>query len=445
MMNLMPTRQKKYYSLVIPFIFSIGVAALFYPGFMSYDTLHALSGARKGVTDSAWPPMVSYIWRVVDLVSLNPSAMHFSQVFLLIFSIFFVVYFFTKKIRYATVFLFIYLCVPVILGTVAVIWKDVLMAAFLLAGFAVILSMKTVTNKRRFILLSLLAVLLIFLGVCSRHNAIAGAVPLIFYLAWVVCSPRFNRPLHLWLSVVILSLMLIGLIFSAKTLLDNYSLPSFNKFDNSKDVFIKPVRVLDVAGASLCVGSNLFGDMAADLSLTEIRSLYDPRHINLSAGLLSRVGVDSRINKIWLDVAIHHPICFFNNKFQLTKYMLGANYGPQFIITAPSVDSNEYGYSLPKSPLRDDAVAYIGRAANLPFLRPWFLYLISVIMFICLIWRRALKIEYSIMFLSAVLYFAGLVALGNAADARLPFYTTTLVLIFTFISIFELKKMCKRN
>lgn len=84
----MPAVSSTVYSLAIPLLFSLGVAALFYPGFMSYDTLHALRSARNGVIDSMWPPMVSYVWRVVDLVSSNPSAMHFSQVFLLLFSIF---------------------------------------------------------------------------------------------------------------------------------------------------------------------------------------------------------------------------------------------------------------------------------------------------------------------------------------------------------------------
>lgn len=439
----MSVARERIYLFVIPLFVSIGIAALFYPGFMSYDTLHALRSARNGVTDSMWPPMVSYVWRAVDLVSLNPSAMHFSQVFLLLFSIFFVVFFFTKKLSYATVFLFVYLSIPAVLGTVAVIWKDVLLAAFFLAGFAVIVSMRSVVNRWWFIFLSLLAVFLIFLGVCSRHNAITGAVPLIFYLALVVCSRVLKPSLRLWLCVVLFGMALTGAIFVAKIQLDNYSLPNLVKMNSSNDVFIQSVRVLDVAGASLCVGDNLFADMAPNLSLAEIGSLYDPRHGNLSLGLLSRVGIDSRIDKIWLSVAIHHPICFFNNKFQLTKYMIGANKGAQFLITAPSVDSNEFGYSLPESSLRNASVAYIIHASHLPFFKPWFLYLISIGVFIYMVWMRALTAVFLTIFLSAIFYFAGLVAFGGAADARLLFYTTTALSMFTFISILEFKKRHK--
>lgn len=436
----MKVEKNRTYLLAIPLLVSLGVAALFYPGFMSYDTLHALRSARNGVTDSMWPPMVSYVWRAVDLVSVNPSAMHFSQVFLLLFSIFFIVFTFTKKIRYAAAFLLIYLTIPSVLGTVAVIWKDVLMAAFFLAGFVVIASMRHVTNRWGFILLLLLATFLIFLGVCSRHNAITGAVPLLFYLALIMCSRVLKSPSRLWLAVFFLGSTLTGAVFLTKIQLDNYSLPGFEKLRNSNDFFVRAVRVFDVAGASLCVGSNLFADMAPNLSLAEIRSGYDPRHINLSKGLLDKVGVDSRIDKVWLNVAVHHPVCFFSHKFHLTKYLIGANKGVQFLITAPSIDKNEYGYLLPESSIRDSTVAYIVHASALPFFKPWFLYLLSIGSLVYLVWARALTAGHSTIFLSAIFYLGGLVIFGNAADARLLFYTTTALSMFTFISILEPKK-----
>jgi hypothetical protein len=90
-----------------------------------------------------------------------------------------------------------------------------------------------------------------------------------------------ERPIHLWLAVIFLGSVLTSTVFITKILLDNYSLPNFERLSNSSDIIIRSVRVLDVAGASLCVGSNLFADVAPNLSLAEIRSVYDPRHANL--------------------------------------------------------------------------------------------------------------------------------------------------------------------
>jgi hypothetical protein len=429
--------------LVIPFLMSLGVAALFYPGFMSYDTLHALRSARSGVTDSMWPPMVSYVWRAVDSVSTNPSAMHFSQVFLLLFSIFFIIFAFTKKIKYATIFLLIYLAIPTVLGTVAVIWKDVLMAAFFLSGFAVIVFMTQVKNTWCFILLSVLATFLIFLGVCSRHNGITGAVPLLFYLALIICSRVLKSPSRKWLAVIFLGSTLTFSVFLTKVQLDNYSIPSFEKLNTSNDLFIRSVRILDLAGASVCAGSNLFGDIAPNLSLNEIMSGYDPRHVNLSKDLLDKIVIDSKIDKVWMSVAIHHPFCFFSNKFHLTKFMIGANKGVPFIITAPSVDQNEFGYFLLESPIRDLAVTYIINASELLFLKTWFIYILSMVSLIFLICTKALTAGHLTIFSSAIFYFGGLVIFGNAADARLLFYTTTALLMLVFISIFEPQKILR--
>jgi len=269
------------------------------------------------------------------------------------------------------------------------------MAAFFLAGFAAIVPMRNAISRWKFIFLSLLSTFLIFLGVCSRHNAITGAVPLLFYLALIMCSRVRKSASRSWLAVFFLGSTLTGTVFLAKTQLDHYSLPGFEKLHNSNDFFVRAVRVFDVAGASLCVGSNLFADKAPNLSLAETKSGYDPRHINLSKGLLDRVGVDSIIDKVWLNVAINHPICFFSHKFRLTHYMIGANKGIQFLITAPSVDKNEYGYLLPESSIRDSTVTYIVHASKLPFFKPWFLYLLSIGSLVYLVWAKALTAGHS--------------------------------------------------
>ncbi len=447
------SRLKKIKLLGIPFLFSVAIAALFYPGFMSYDTLHALQGARDGVTDSMWPPMVSYVWRVVDLVSDNPSAMHFSQVFLLLLSVFYIVFMFTKKISHALMFMLLYLSLPTVLGTLAVIWKDVLMAALFMAGFSVIIYIKNTKNlgivnnssyqATRLVFLSLLALIFLFTGVCSRHNAITGALPLIFFLAWVLCSRRGKTKRHVFFSALFLGATLTGAIYFTKVQLDHYSLPDFVKMNSSTDDFLQSVRVLDIAGASLCTKQNLFDSIAPNMSLMDIQRLYEPKHINLSSGLLSEIGYngahkDLRIDKLWLNIAVHHPLCFFYNKAQLTKYLIGAHAGAPFIITAPSVDSNVYGYQLAESALRDSVVTYIINASQHCFFKPWFIYLLSIGAFLYLMQRKSFRLEYSVLALSALLYFVSLVMFGNAADARLSFYTTTVLFMLTFIALGQL-------
>ena len=435
----MKVERKKIYLIVIPLFLSLIVASIFYPGAMSYDTFHALQGARTAVTDSMWPPMVSYIWRVVDLVSFNPSAMHFSQLFLLIFSIYFIIYFFTRNVLYTTIFLLIYLSIPVILGTLAVIWKDVLMAAFFMAGFAVVQYMKGLTNKRQFYILALVSTFILFLGVCTRHNAITGAVPILFYLSWLIAQRVIKNTKYLWFGVFFIGFLLTSILFFTKTLLDSYSLPNFNKMPSSTNNFIELVRVLDVAGASLCVGENLFYKTPS-LSLEKIREMYNPKHANLSKDLVERPDVYVNINETWMNNAIKHPICIFSNKFELTKYLTGANSGEQFLLTHKVINDNEYGYAFKKSRIRGAAFSYIDMFSQFFVFKPWFIYFLSIAAFIYMLRIKELTPEYFTLFMSAYFYFSGIVAFGNASDARLLFYTTTTLSIFIFISMLEFKK-----
>lgn len=428
------------YLIAIPFFASLMIITIFYPGAMSYDTLHGLRGARNGVTDSIWPPMVSYVWRTIDLISLNPSAMHFSQVFLLLISVFYVVYAITKKVSYAIYFLMLFLAIPVILGTLAVIWKDVLMASFFIASLALIMILRSVKIKWQFYSLSALAVLTLFIAICSRHNAITGAVPLIFYLSFII-GQYFNfREKKLWLSVFILGSFITGATFGGKTILDTHSLPSFDKMNNETSRFLQGTRVLDIAGASLCVGKNLYADDAQHISLSEIEMMYDPKHVNLSAQLFSRPEFKTNIDDIWWNVALNHPICIFNNKYNLTRYMIGANENGQFLITHPRIDENEFGYVFEDSSIRDAAFAYVGNVSHIHIVKPWFIYLLSIFSFFYLLRIKALSTVNFTIFMSGCFYFGGLVMFGNAADARLLFYTTTTLSIFTFVSVLEIMK-----
>jgi len=429
---------------LIPLSISVIIAYVFYPGFMSYDTLHALRGARYGVTDSIWPPMVSYVWQMVDYISLNPSAMHFAQVFLLLSCIFFTSSLLTQKVKYSIILLMLYLMIPVILGTLAVIWKDVLMASFFTSSFLMTLLLQKAKDKKIIIFLSFIIFLLLFLGTCSRHNAILGGVPLIFYFSFVLLSKFFLDKKYILLTSVISGIIILGVIFTLKTQLDRFSLPEFKKLNNSTDIFISTVRVLDIAGASICLEKNLFKDISPILTTDEIKNSYDPRHINLSKEILKIIPAsDDRINQIWIKTALTYPICFLYNKTQLTKYLLGMNSGAQFLITDPSIIENEFNYKLTESKLRNRVVSYIVNSSKLFFFKPWFLYMIAVFIIIYMIKIKYFSLPLITLFTSGLMYLSGLIVFGNAADARLPFYTTSVIYMFVFISIVDLKRFYK--
>jgi hypothetical protein len=180
--------------------FALSISLLFYPGFMSYDTLHALRSARNGVIDSMWPPMVSYIWRAVDSIWANPVAMLFSQIFYLFLSFSTAIYLFTRK-QWAPILFFISLLViPSVLGTLAVIWKDVLMAALIFSGFTLMVLLPSIKKRLLFFIVTVFVFFILLIATCVRHNAITATAPLLFYLGYLVYKSLVIKNIHLFFS-----------------------------------------------------------------------------------------------------------------------------------------------------------------------------------------------------------------------------------------------------
>lgn len=416
---------------VPPACASLLVACVFYPGFMSYDSLHAIRGARNGVVDSAWPPMVSYVWRFVDVVSIDPSAMHVTQVALLMFGLHAIVFMGTKSHWAGALFLAGYLSVPVVLGTVAVIWKDVLMAACFVAAFACILHLRR--GGTYALANSLFAAGLLFVGVCSRHNAITGAVPLVMYLVYGTLETVGQR-LRLrggWMLVIAVGL--IAGMYAGKRGLDCYSIPGLRRLAGVEAVG-RGCKAMDLAGASVCLQTSLLEPLAPGIDLREIQRHYDPRHCNLSP-VLQHIPHDERLDHAWSKAWRLHPVAMCYNKACLAAYLFGASRGQQFYVTDPGIVENEFGFRLQASPVRDAAVAYIVRACEWPVMRPWFIYTIAWLLLVPVIACNRMSIELGVLHSSAMLYVAGLVMFGNAADARLLFYATTATMLAGFLSL----------
>jgi hypothetical protein len=435
--------RRKLAVFVIPLAITIFITWVFYPGYMTYDSFHALIGARDGVTDSAWPPMVSYVWHAVDLVNSDPSAMLFSQLLLLLVSASVIVFHYTGKARSVVWSLCATLLVPVVLGTIAAIWKDVLMASFLLFSFAVMLQIETAKTRRRVIAYVSLALASLFIGTAARHNAVTAAVPLAFYLAWLtVRALDFRRKIF---GTVIIGTISIACIFGMKIQLDRYALPGFEPIAGVSS--IEPVvRRMDVIGASICANENLLKSVAPGLTLGDMKAGYDARHSNNSLSVLEKIPPTADINKALWDTLKKHPICFWNNEVQVAAYLLGANRGDQFLILSPQVDSNQFGYYLPASSIRTHFENYIRDASNLFFLRPWFIYILVIVSLIFLSFReRRVEIGCLALFVSGVFYSGGLILFANAADTRLFLYTNfvNLIVLMTIVQRHRWRRLSK--
>lgn len=418
--------------LVSSLFFTIWVCWLSFPGWMSYDSLHALRGARFGVQDAEWPPMVSYIWSIVELIWPMPSVMQFSQVWLFYFCSTLIVYKLTRNAWAAFLYLFAINFHPIFIGTALVVWKDVLMSS--IACLVIILSFAFNFDKYR--LLKIGVVLsIIFVGVLTRHNAIFAFVFLlaVLFLRGKIFDSNLSGSAKSLFAAVIVALVMLGL----KGFAESYSWQSGEKLGGrSQSLFLKTPMIFDLAGASICLNENLMEATGQDISLEEIRSSYHPEHVTLSARLLKN-GYSDKLFSVWLENLIEHPVCMNKKRWDYMIYMLGFHEGQPFLLSHPGILENEFGYQANLE--RSEAfVQWFSNVSESIASKPGFLLIFSLILVLINARRfNPFGIEGLLMW-SALSYWGSYLLFGNAADTRLLHYSNTVFLIFVFVEVNQL-------
>ena len=144
-----------------------------FPGIMTQDSFDHLREARDGVYSDGHPPAINLLWKVIDYVIAGPFGMLVIQnaCFLAGLYLAFRRVFEPRKAAWVTTAVYVF---PPVMVPFSVIWKDPLMAGFLLLGFVALLS------SRRGVRLA--ALLCMFGATAVRYNAIAATLPMIVLL-----------------------------------------------------------------------------------------------------------------------------------------------------------------------------------------------------------------------------------------------------------------------
>jgi hypothetical protein len=140
-----------------------------WPGFMSYDSMRQLVQARSGELGNWHPPLMAWVWSMLDSIVAGPALMLILQTGLFMIGLFAVLRRYAAPMRAAVVSAAVFLFPPVF-APMSVIWKDSLMAAVLLCAVA------GLTSPAR--LARILGWLALIAVAALRHNAPLLIVPI---------------------------------------------------------------------------------------------------------------------------------------------------------------------------------------------------------------------------------------------------------------------------
>ena len=179
---------------------------LFYPGFMSWDSAYQWWQARHASYDSVHPPLMSMIWRLCDKIWSGPGGMFVLQIALIWSALAAFTASLERPLWQKTLLVLLIGLWPPLFGLSLHIWKD--MWTMLAFAWAVVFLLKDIQQAS--LGFRILALLAITAACAFRHNALSGALPFLFWIAYRETGVRKLRASFFRNAMI--TLLLTGLV-----------------------------------------------------------------------------------------------------------------------------------------------------------------------------------------------------------------------------------------
>lgn len=409
---------------------------VFYPGYMSPDSISQLEQAT-GVTHlTDWhPPVMTRLWGLLIGVTGHISSMLIFQLVLLVAAMFVLsnlVYRHTRNRAWA-LSVYVIVLLPNIMNIAGVIWKDVQMAFSL--TLAVLLIWFIITSKKSLGRIAMcgivgLALLLILYAGILRHNALFAVLPILFVLPSLLA-----KRLHAWSG---LACVIVGLIVTiGVTIVINQ--PS------EKTHPITAVQLDDIVHVA-----NLDGEHHGRWSMykkihdtcrDKTKDIMNSYIICTTASQREALKNEHQgVFNDWLSTIMRHPIRYAS--YRLATFSIFLFPQPErMYIFQPGIEQNQVGAAVKNEYAISGLAAYVkgGAQANVPLIfQPW-LYL-AILAFIYYTSRKIREHRQRrftrAVALSGLIYIVAYVPMAVAVDYRYIYWSvfaTILSGLFTII------------
>lgn len=396
-----------------------GIAALFWPGYLSWDSAYQWWQARHDQFDATHPPLMAMIWQLTDRWVPGPGGLFLLQLALLWGALaLFVAALPLRPWLRVLVLLGIGLWPP-LLGLQVHLWKDL----WTLAGFVFATALLAWELRAPSTWLRGLALLAVVLACAFRHNAITGALPI---LLWLVI--RQWPDARLWQRCLQLAaLTAITLLLAA--------LPARDSRVKPVDSVWSVVTLWDAAGVSLREGALVFPPelVAPDLTLADLRehfsdysntTVYGSGKLKHSFdGPYSDAQRDALHALAW-QLPTQHTAAYLAHRWRLAQLLFGLDQAglPDDQVLMPGI--HQYGDNPPltaqRSALHDTMLRQLWALIDTPLFAGWCYLAASLAVLLFALLRRAAP-EHglaAVLAASALCYALPLALVSGSAEFR---------------------------
>lgn len=342
---------------------------LFYPGFMSDDSVVQLMQARNETYSNVQPPLMSIIWHHIDLVLKGPTGMLILQNYLYWTGLALILLPFRGRAWLYFPLLAIVGFFPPSFLLQGPIWKDNLMSGFTLVslGLYVVAALnREAGGGKRYVALGA-ALIAAWLAAMMRHNGVFAIFPILYLIASELLGDEelMRHRRREWRPIGMAIVATVGLFFGSAAIGDALA---------TQHIKLKQlVLVFDMVGVAARTGEPIFDEakypelkasfIGPYSNAAAVKETYDPcdafpvfvSHPQWGVALwtlTANEAVVSQASSAWMDAVRKHPGDFMRHKFDVFVCSLGiGTMGPWYASTFWEVPPKAAGLGVSTSGL----------------------------------------------------------------------------------------------
>ncbi|MDF3046988.1 MAG: hypothetical protein K0R73_106 [Candidatus Midichloriaceae bacterium] len=421
-----------------------------FPGFLTADSWGQYVESHNLNFSNHHPASMSILWHYVNKIwDGSPIMLLISLSLLWLSSFLFYLKARSEKIKFSWVY-FVIPFTPAILGTSAIIWKDVIFAHLILIAVSLCYFYSNRSTSRSYqVLIFLICLALIFLGSSMKFQARFIVIFLFLILAYAIFQFSFkNALLAAFISTAIFASFYIGL----------------NHINNVKDTGSQQLRqFFDIAGISVCKNKDLFPEYVRRnelYSFEKVKEYYEPAYVNPYTNPAfgdsyiypATLNVEhlAELEKSFYSSALLNPHCYILHRLRVFHFLI-KNKSPNF--------KNFGSYSLPlelKTKLNYEDTFYhnyINPYIQLfSLLTRGYIFIILDIIFAIVLYKKfklngssqnQCEIFYALLLLTNLAFYLTLFFTVIATDNRYLYYSKLITSFLIPIFLQKGKEQCK--
>jgi hypothetical protein len=393
-----------------------------FPGYMSTDSVAQLTEARAFRFSDAHPPLMAAEWGVLDRIVSGPILMLFVQGSVFLAGLYHLLKHMLSPVRAAWLACAVLLFPPV-LTPMAVIWKDSQMVSFLVAGAAALL------HPRLRVRIGGLA--LIAFACSLRHNALAAAAPLVFFLfEW--------RPGGSWLKrigiLIGATVLTLGATFAATKVLTAQHVRLTPVFQDVVGMVAFTDQRTDDEMRELLRGTPLLVNEAIQTHAVMLYEMRGAWRITQGADPMFSYPTNeaewAALSRVWKELAFSDPYAYFASHCDTYGRLIGFSEPSRAPVWNLFLEDGEAMWRVEHHASWSRAQQWLGRAfvalaIHTPLFTPY-VYAVVALVLLVLVCRDRLSLA---LLTSGLLYQLSFFPFGADPDYRYSHWMITSVLL----------------